>query len=152
MRITDNITLFNEMFGHPKAVFSVVSKTSGDRKTFQVSKAPSREGKNNKGLVWFASQLTGPDNNLSYTYLLMITARGDEDTPVLRLTAKSPPEGFDNIAVNTFRWLFRNAIRDVDTLHQAEVWRACDCRVCGRLLTVPSSISLGVGPVCANRE
>ena len=85
MRIYDNLTLFNEMFGHGKAVFSVVSSKSGDRKTFQVERAPERRG---SGLAWFVSQLTGPDNRLSYTYLLMITARGNDDVPVMKLTAK----------------------------------------------------------------
>ena len=151
MQIVDNAALFNAMFGLGKVVFSVVSKTTGDRKTFQVSRAPARNDKD-KSLAWFVSQLTGPDNCLSYTYLLMMTARGNEDTPTLRLTAKSPAEGFDNVAVKTFRWLFRNAIREIETLSQAEVWQACDCRVCGRLLTVPESIARGVGPVCANRE
>mgnify|MGYP001613087881 CR=1 FL=1 len=145
MRITDSLTLFNEMFGHGKAVFSIVSTRTQNRKTFQVERAPERRG---SGLAWFVSQLTGPDNRLSYTYLLMVTARGNEDVPQMRLTAKSPVGGFDHEAVRSFRWLFRNAIRDLDTLGQAEVWLACNCSRCGRLLTVPESIAVRLGPYC----
>jgi hypothetical protein len=149
MQITSNSVLFEEMFGNGEVAFSVVSNRTGDRKTFQVTRAKDRD---NGGLGWFVSQLTGPDNRLSYTYLLMLTVRWKGDVPTMRLTAKSPTSGFEHEGVKAFRWLFNNAIEETNTLHQAAVWRACNCRRCGKLLTVPESIEAGIGPVCGNRE
>ena len=147
MRIYDNLTLFNEMFGSQKAVFSIVSK-SGSRKTFEVKRADQR----GTGLGWFVSQLTGPDNRLSYTYLCMLKARGKDDVPTIHMTAKSPSAAFDHEGVAAFYWLFRNAIGDLAKLDQCELWLACNCRRCGKLLTVPTSIAAGIGPTCRDME
>lgn len=156
MRITDRLVLFQEMLGHTEVVFSVVSLASKQRKTFRVSRAPERKGLlgarerrgRNKDLIWFVSQLTGPDNNLSYTYLLCISAKGNDDVPVLKLTKKSPIAGYDHEAVAAFQWLFKNATMEIDQLQQCILLKACNCARCGRLLTVPESIVLGVGPNC----
>jgi hypothetical protein len=147
MRIYDNLTLFNEMFGSQLVTFSMVSHT-GQRKTFQVKRADPR----GTGFGWFVSQLTGPDNRLSYTYLCMLQARGKDDVPTIKLTAKSPIAAFDHEGVAAFNWLFRNAISDLDKLNQCQLWKACNCRRCGKLLTVPSSIEAQIGPTCRDLE
>lgn len=45
-----------------KAIFTVVSKKSGNRFTYKVKKYDN-------GDLWFVSVLTGPDNYSSYSYL-----------------------------------------------------------------------------------
>ena len=160
MRITDRLVFFQEMLGSSKVVFSVVAKASKQRKTLQIERAAARSisrGPNERrgrgeDLTWFVSQLTGPDNRLSYTYLLCISAKGNDDVPVLKLTKKSPVAGYDHAAVSAFQWLFKNATMEIDALDQCILLKACNCRYCGRLLTVPESIVLGAGPDCQGRR
>jgi len=141
--------LWPEMFGHDEITLSVVSLRTGDRKTFQVERVPGKDGKP-APLMWWVRQLTGPDNRLSFTYL--VTAYGQDGGYIrLGLTAKSPEAGWDHAAVKAFLWLFKGADGQHGDLGRAEVWRACPCQRCGKLLTVPKSIKQGRGPYCVTQ-
>ena len=121
------------------AHFTVENPTTGNRFTFRVStpKKPARNGKT----VHFVSVLTGPDNRRHYRY--MATIFDGED---LRWTRKSKiAEGAPS--ASAFKWAFRRKFDFTDT--PAEFWHEGKCGRCARLLTVPASISKGIGPVCA---
>ena len=102
------------------------------------------------------SQLTGPDNRLSFTYLLMADGEAGRDGYIeLKLKGKTPDAGWEHAAVKAFLWLFQVADGQKPGMERVEVWLACDCTRCGKLLTVPKSISymrngqsLPRGPYC----
>lgn len=116
-----------------KSTMTFVSKATGKRLTFKVTKAQN-------GDIFFVSLLTAPD---TYTYVGIITS-GDNST--LKLTAKSKFTD-DSDPVKAFRWTYGN-LRRLVLPEQVEVWHEGKCGRCGRKLTVPSSIESGFGPEC----
>tara|TARA_Y100000034_G_C6907183_1_gene421388 strand:+ start:5073 stop:5642 length:570 start_codon:yes stop_codon:yes gene_type:complete len=100
--------------------------------------------------VMFISMLTGPDNTRDYTYMGMFNREATDRDSVVRLTAKSSYTD-DTLPVKVARWaLFcimqGKALPDGYTLtHEGY------CGRCGRLLTVPTSVEQGFGPVCVEK-
>lgn len=96
---------------------------------------------------YFVDLLTGPDNTHDYTYL----GRLDKSSGRLLRTSKSPAWLVDAVlwsvleevtfAVWSGDWTGK-ALEDVEVAHAGK------CGRCGRLLTDPESIELGIGPVC----
>lgn len=119
------------------ARFTLVSKRTGARYTFRVhaSKDTSR------AKVWFVSLLTGSNNEGDYTYLGILASREFRLTAKSRMDLKSPP-------VAAIKWLVAMLVRGVEP-QDAEIWHEGHCGRCGRLLTVPDSITTGYGPECA---
>ena len=48
-----------------------------------------------------------------------------------------------------FAWFWRAVNESQAALTQAEVWHDGHCSCCGKKLTVPESLSTGIGPICA---
>jgi hypothetical protein len=130
--------------GH--AVFTLVSKKSGARKTFRVSAA---EDKND---FWFVGLLTGSDNTSDYKYLgaLFIKSVGPDAGA---LGFKLNKQGWGEEAAKAFAWLLRSIDKgDAQFFDDAEFFHEGRCGKCGRALTTPESITLGLGPICAGRD
>lgn len=105
--------------------------------TFKVTAVP---GQNNVGKTMFLSVMTGPDNESSYSYVGIL---GEDLT--IRPTRKSKVS-MDAQSVRALLWVWRN----FETLPAGyEVRHSGKCARCGRKLTTPESIDMGVGPVCA---
>jgi hypothetical protein len=125
------------------ALFTLVSKHTGERRTFKVEKGEPNERYPKPG--YFVRMLCGPDNENDYRYVgfLFHTADG-------RLRLKTKGEGDARAAV--FRWFLEmlNVGGLGRFLEQAEFWHAGRCCRCGRTLTTPESIASGIGPVCAS--
>ncbi len=130
-----------------RAVFTVVSKTSGERRTFKVA-APKDAAP--KDALRFVSLLTGPDNTTNYEYVGLITKSGNE------LVTRTSRGKLPTQPLNIIGWLVKQAQlaeRGLpNTLDRAEVWHEGRCCRCGRRLTVPSSIESGIGPECATKD
>lgn len=97
----------------------------------------------------FASLLTGPDNEASYTYLGVVR----EDTGEVRLTAKSGLAD-DSWPVRVLRRVLARLFAGEGAAVEAAGWKVHHegrCGRCGRVLTVPESIETGIGPECAKR-
>lgn len=132
------------------ALFTLVSKKSGQRKTFLVEKAPPREGRDSSG-GFFVRLLVGPENTDSFRYLgFLYESFKDEGN----LRFKRNREGWGEEACRAFEWMISKVNGELppDFFEQAEFWHAGRCGRCGRVLTVPESIATGIGPVCASRE
>lgn len=140
------------------AIFTLVSRSSGLRFTFQVSakKVFQTDGESEEQWrarqreafegVRFVKVLTGPDNTHDYTYLGHVNGatrkfRTDRATKV-RSTAPS---------VRAFAWFWDVLVRRLPKLDQLEVWHNGRCSHCGRSLTVPESVATGLGPICAEK-
>lgn len=130
--------------GHAK--FTLVSKKTGDRRTFRVE----RKGEEN---FWFVSMLVGPNNGEDYRYLCCMFEAGGG------LKLKQNKEKWATDAFSAFLWMTGHinaigaaAYRENWFFDQCEFWHAGECGRCGRELTDPESIARGLGPICAERS
>lgn len=135
--ITDADAALEFAFGG-NARFTLVSRKTGDRKTFRVRKAQDNDG------MYFAQLLTGPDNTVDYTYLGFIKA----PRKALIAGKKGNPNHPAFIALD---WALANL--DAGKMpEQLEFWHEGRCSRCARVLTDPASIERGVGPECAKKD
>lgn len=129
-----------------RAVFTLVSKASGERRTFRV--AAPKDAQPGDALR-FVSLLTGPDNTTNYEYVGLVTKAGGE------LVTRTSRGKMPTQPLNTISWLLAQLQRAVrgepSKLDQVEFWHEGRCCRCGRRLTVPSSIESGIGPECAGK-
>jgi hypothetical protein len=137
------------------AIFTIVSKRTGNRKTFKVSQA---KGEDKKGL-FFVNLLVGSNNVEDYKYLgalFVKSSRGPaadfETHPSLGWKLNKQSWGTE--AGEAVEYLVRhlNGATDHDLFERAEIWHEGRCGKCGRTLTTPDSIATGLGPVCAGRN
>lgn len=131
--------------GHAK--FTLVSKKTGERRTFRVEQKGAET-------FWFVSLLVGPDNANDYEYLCCMFELSDG---ALRL--KQNKDRWGTEAFSAFLWLTghingigRVGYNEQWFFEQCEFWHAGECARCGRELTDPESIARGLGPICAERS
>lgn len=125
------------------AVFTVKS-SSGEHFTFRVQKVdPSEEYPNT---VWFASVLTGPNNEHDYTYVGRVSASDLSVFPT-RKSAYKP----DSKVFRSLQWSLRVIDGKQDLPEGYSISSAGLCARCGRTLTTPKSIEEGFGPECSKR-
>lgn len=116
--------------------------------TFKVEKAEPTERFPKPAT--FIKLLTGPDNTQDYSYLGML----NEETGEVRLTQRS--------CVGETAWAVRIIRRVFGQMWEGEGCAAIEragwhlhhegrCGRCGRPLTVPESLEVGIGPDCAEK-
>jgi len=114
--------------------------------TFRVDhKAPEGKWKE----TWFVKYLTGSDNTRDYSYVGTLNAENGQ----VRTTAKSNLN--DNSIVfklltHTLALIWGNDVTPM-TDKGFGLHHEGRCGKCGKLLTTPSSIAIGVGPECLIR-
>jgi len=119
-----------------KAHLTLVSKVTGQRFTYRISKIEGAPG-------FFVSLLTHPDNVSGYSYLGVIKGRRFWTT--YKSCVKEGP------ALKAFEFFHNQVLVHGRLPAQLEVWHEGRCCRCARKLTVPSSIEAGIGPECADR-
>lgn len=137
------------------ATLTLVSCCSGLRFTFKVSAKSVRrlEGESDEVFrareeeafrgVRFVEVLSGPDNSRDFTYLGHINKQHKFSTDrATKIDPRAP-------SVRAWAWFWDVLMRRLPKLDQLEVWHNGRCSRCGRPLTVPESVSTGLGPVCA---
>lgn len=141
-RLTDLAATKQFLFaGH--AILTLVNDQSGVRYTYKVS-APKNP--NDTSPVFFVSLLSGPDNTADYTYLGTIFGNGNLSTR-FRLTRKSSM-GPNTAPVRHFDTFITQLIIFGQMPEGLAVYHEGRCGRCGRLLTVPESVTSGFGPEC----
>ena len=134
--MTDPVAIAAFLFGG-NATFTLVSLKSHTRYTFRL--------RNKKdGNVFFASTLTGPNNDDDYEYLGYI---GADKGPSLLAGKKGKP---NDVRFKALDWFLRHIMR-AEFPHDAEFWHEGRCGRCNRRLTDPVSIARGLGPECAGK-
>lgn len=120
-----------------KATFTVVSGKSGERFTFRVRLWKDAGAQVNRHTVWVRGH-----GERNWNYLGIINRNWTfYPTAKSRFSAESPE-------VRGFAWVWRNA----DRLEgKAQFLPSGTCCCCGRQLTTPESIALGVGPECGQK-
>lgn len=124
--------------GH--AIFTVANP-SGEHYTFRITRAEPNEKYDRP--AWFASVLTGPDNEHDYTYLGLYRPHG----PAVTLSAGSKFTA-ESKAVRVLQW----AVKVVHGLAKLppgyKIHHEGRCGRCGHVLTTPESYERGIGPEC----
>jgi hypothetical protein len=116
------------------ATLTISSSKTGVHYTFKISSS-EKEG------MFFVSLLSGPDY---YQYLGIILRGNFKLTKASKLTLESKP-------VTAIRYLLWCINRGKDFPLGLEVRHEGKCGRCGRKLTTPESIDLGLGPVCLEK-
>ena len=129
-QLTNTADIRPYVFGG-KAVFTLVSQKTGNRYTVRV-RAKER--------VYFVEWLSGPDNTDSYTYAGYVKKSNLDH---FRPDMHCPPK-----IETVLTWFFERIHRAPEELTQLEFWTSGNCSRCGRTLTVPESIAIGMGPTC----
>lgn len=122
------------------AVITLESGITGKHFTYKIT-----HSKNDDNL-YFVKCLRGADNSTDYTYIGCYYA----DTKYFYPDKKY--KGIETYgwpkSLQAINYLFRFLDNVPDKL---KVYHEGKCCVCGRRLTTPESIELGIGPECANR-
>lgn len=123
-------------FALPEGYFTVQfgERYDGEEthRTFRVKDASSQSKLAGKRII---SLLTGPDNTGDYMGVGFVTDQG------VSVWKRFSAEGVMKDAIDIL-------LGDVETAQMGYAMQSGNCYVCGRLLTEPESIKLGIGPVC----
>lgn len=92
----------------------------------------------------FVSVLTGPENTADYEWIGVLS----KDDGRFRVPAKAAPGLPQQKAAMAYLTRFFESGRE-ELPEALEFRHGGTCCRCGRLLTTPESIDLGIGPVCA---
>lgn len=128
---------------------TVVSKKSGTRFTYDIKrKEPNADGHADE--VWYVDLLTGPDNRANFSALAVLTKREGRLTYI---HSKKSTIGVDAPSAVAFKFAIEHVVTrpNPSVLAHVEFWHEGRCGRCGRKLTVPSSVELGLGPECAEK-
>lgn len=141
--LTDRAAMIAYVTGG-RSVFTLVSKKTGTRFTYQVNTV----GKRPVDFDFFVSVLTGPSNTDDYTYMGALKQAG-QDGDVLKFSrtynSRLNSDAPSMLAFSWLCWVLSNQSASLDSF---EFWTSGKCCRCARLLTDPVSISFGMGPEC----
>ena len=119
------------------ATFTVRSERTGNRFTFKMRK-PQENGPH------FLSLLSGSDNENDFKFIGTVFPSGEYRHGKRSRVNESAP------SAKAARWVIERVLKG-EPLKGCEVWHEGKCGRCGRKLTVPESIELGLGPECMTR-
>lgn len=125
-----------------QSTFTLKSVDSGRRFTYKIKTFQPKDEA--KPVISLVSLLTGPDNEGDFTYLGIIRNGVFNLTSKSRMSADAAPVKAISF---TMKWLLAYST----LTPKIEFWHSGRCGRCGRKLTVPESVELGIGPEC-NRK
>lgn len=138
-----------------KATFTIKNTVSKNRFTYRIKrmKTPDMYDAKDQRNAWrFVQLMTGPNNELSYSYFANIK--------ILNGIDYTGPHSFEYQfgkkakvlkeaqGVKVFEWVLSKLISGTLPAN-VEIWHEGTCCKCGRKLTDPDSIERGLGPECA---
>ena len=132
---------------------TIKSVKTGTRFTFKIKKGDAKVNHTTGKVfdpIYFVNLLAGPDNTRDYSPLGCL--RGHEVPTFGTGRWCRVPESAQSFVA--FKWLYSLVSRHAaDPNPHAlpeglEVWHEGKCGRCGRKLTVPESIAMGIGPEC----
>jgi len=118
-----------------KAVFTIVSKKTRKRFTFQLHKAKESN-------AYWVYLFQGRDNTTDYRYIGAFVNLSTYKQKDIESCAKSH---------QAIAWFLEKLIKG-ELPRSLELWHSGKCGICNRRLTVPESIKSGIGPECAKKH
>jgi len=122
------------------ALFTFRNIESDTRFTFKVLQNHKNEN------LYDVSVLVGPDNTSNYRKFGTITI-DENGMPFFRSLGS---HASDKLYCKWFDRIFLDLCIGI-TFPKLEIWHCGRCCKCGRLLTVPRSVDMGIGPECENK-
>jgi hypothetical protein len=123
-------------------LFTIVNESTKNRFTFRV-RTPEEQREPAK-MVHFVEVLAGPDNGRDYVFLGSLFNGTDY------VHSNKSKFGRDCQSETVFVWLIERLLRGL-LPESVKLYHHGRCGRCGRILTVPDSIRLGLGPECASK-
>lgn len=115
------------------STFTVLNTKTQNRFTFKVRKAKDSD-------VYFVKVLTSPD---IYQFIGSVLKNSFK-------YSKKSKISIDAQSIVVFQYILNKLLTDnLDSC--VEIWHEGKCGKCGRQLTVPESIEIGIGPECNKR-
>jgi len=136
------------------ATFTIRSSKTGTRFTYRVTRARQKAaGAEQRSCPYFIGVLHGPDNEQQYTYMGLLWENADGRHRYVH--PRKSQVSYDAPSAQAFRvfWKRINALESLTYSDGSviEFHHAGYCARCGKLLTVPESITMGFGPVCITK-
>ena len=102
--------------------------------------------------MWLVKVLIGQNNDSDYLLFGKITKNAKTAGYEFSITQKAREKGISNNTsyVTAFMWVMKHLFQGIEPVN-TEIWHAGKCGRCGRKLTVPQSIEIGLGPECATK-
>jgi hypothetical protein len=122
------------------AIMTLESKRTGRWFTYKIKRAKKDDEKS----PFFVSILTGNDNETAYTYMGTIF---NNDNKLKFTLTKNSKIGEDALSYKAFNFFFKLML-DNKLHEEIVIYHRGICGRCGRTLTVPESLSTGLGPEC----
>jgi len=141
MNKIDNIEDIMRFLFAGNTTITLKSEKSGNHYTYKVRVAK----KDDITAPFFVSVLTGLDNYSSYSYIGILSS----DKKSFRLTQKSKVNK-DAISFKAFDYFFKQIMKN-ELNDDLSVYHEGVCGRCGRKLTTPRSIEIGLGPICEKK-
>jgi hypothetical protein len=121
------------------------SRKTSTRFTYRVQSAHGEGAFRASGVSHFVSLLVGPDNAHNYEYLGCVY-RG-----VVYAHGRKSKIAVDAPGAVAFAWVWRK-LSGGEMHPELAVYHEGRCGRCGRRLTTPRSIELGLGPTCEGKQ
>lgn len=130
-----------------KAIFTLESTRTGKWFTYKVNKKEfkNRETGEVEKTFYFVSLLRGPQNDSDYTYLGTINPNFYVNTTPKSKISK------DAISFKALSF-FASYLRKGELHDEINFYHEGICGKCGKKLTTPTSISIGLGPICSEYD
>lgn len=128
-----------KFFTAGRAVFTVANP-KGEHYTFRIGHSKPEQ-------PLFVGLLTGPNNEADYTYMGIYNPEVNQ----VRLTAKSRYNE-ETTPVKVVRWALKQVVEGKPLPAGYSIQHEGKCCRCGRALTDPVSIEMGIGPVCRDQS
>ena len=141
--ITDPKTALRFMFAG-KTIITFRSQKSGNHYTYKIMPFP--DNKDPQHPAYRVLLLTGPNNENDYSWLGRIWDNH------FFLTPKSREMGLsDNTpSILAIRWVLEHLAAS-KMPPMTEIFHEGRCGRCGRTLSTPESVTIGLGPICASK-
>jgi len=129
----------------PNGKFTISSARSGQHRTFRIRTAKGGQAKGAR----FVDLLTGPDNQTNYKAFAIVSDNWQHIYvfKTMRADKGQKPTEFESFACMLECMLTGKAIEHYEELGYT-ISGSRKCARCGRELTEPESIRIGLGPEC----
>lgn len=128
------------------ATFTVVNENTGNRATFRVRQAKANPS------IHYVQVMVGSDNESSYEYIGHVWKQNEYNLNLTRLRFPAANMYKATTGANIFKYIFRKLMSSTGLPENVQLLHAGKCGACGRKLTTPESIEIGLGPICDGRS